>query len=126
MRRTILSRPYLLASGAFLLAATAALAGSGVGGVFNLGQTNSVNGTTRLQGATSSQQLYVQNASATADSIGIIGVSTAGTGVWGHTNSRVGVRASTRSMPASSSMDSIDCWRSKRSSSVIKSLGQNR
>jgi len=94
MRRTILSRPYLLASGAFLLAATAALAGSGVGGVFNLGQTNSVNGTTRLQGATSSQQLYVQNASATADSIGIIGVSTAGTGVWGHTNSRVGVRAS--------------------------------
>ena len=68
MRRTILSRPYLLASGAFLLAATAALAGSGVGGVFNLGQVNSVNGITKLQGATSSQQLYVQNASPSADS----------------------------------------------------------
>jgi hypothetical protein len=61
MRRTILSRPYLLASGAFLVGATAALAGNGVGGVFNLGQVNTVHDRTILQGTTATQQLYVLN-----------------------------------------------------------------
>ena len=40
---------------------TTALAGSGVGGVFNLGQTNTVNAKTTLTGATSDVQLLVQN-----------------------------------------------------------------
>ena len=40
---------------------TTALAGSGVGGVFNLGQANTVNAKTTLTGATSDVQLLVQN-----------------------------------------------------------------
>src|SRR6187455_224962 len=93
MTHKLLGRSWVLASGGVLLA-TAAIAGSGVGGVFNRGEVNTVNGTTKLQGATASQQLYVQNASPAADAISIFGQSTAGTGVWGHTNSRFGVRAS--------------------------------
>jgi hypothetical protein len=78
--------------------ATVALAGSGVGGVFNLGQSNSVDAMTSLQGATSSgAQLQVtNNASASglrADSKGkgVFGThaSTSGTdaGVEGDTSS---------------------------------------
>jgi hypothetical protein len=79
--------------------ATVALAGSGVGGVFNLGQSNSVDATTSLQGTSSSGgQLQVTNqgsASALrADSKGGKGVfgthaSTSGTdpGVEGDTSS---------------------------------------
>src|SRR6185503_17393062 len=94
MRRTILSRPYLLASGAFLVGVTAALAGNGVGGFFNLGQTNTVNARTLLQGATATQQLSVLNASSSATSTTILGHSAAGTGVWGNTGNHYGVRGS--------------------------------
>jgi hypothetical protein len=45
------------------LVAGAAYAGTGIGGVFNLGQSNSVNGTTTLTGATGGPQLNVNNTS---------------------------------------------------------------
>jgi hypothetical protein len=46
---------------AVLITTTSALAGSGVGGVFNLGQTNTVSQKSTLTGATSDVQLLVQN-----------------------------------------------------------------
>jgi hypothetical protein len=49
----------------------AAFAGSGIGGVFNLGKANTVNATTALQGSTDGQQLRVVNSSAGADAAGI-------------------------------------------------------
>jgi hypothetical protein len=58
------------------VAATAAFAGSGIGGVFNLGQTNTVNGTSLLSGATSSPQLQVTNTAGTAGATGV-GISVA-------------------------------------------------
>jgi hypothetical protein len=52
-----------LAGGA-VLAATAAVAGTGIGGIFNLGQTNTVDETTTLTGAKANgAQLVVQNTS---------------------------------------------------------------
>src|SRR3954452_25355109 len=55
-----------------VLAATAAFAGTGVGGVFNLGQTNSVNATSTLTGARArGAQLQVTNTSTTAGSTGL-------------------------------------------------------
>jgi hypothetical protein len=54
--------PLLGAAAAVLvLGAATALAGSGVGAVFNLGQTNTVNGTSALTGTTSGAQLQVVN-----------------------------------------------------------------
>ena len=44
-----------------LITTTSALAGSGVGAVFNLGQTNTVNQKSTLTGATSDSELLVQN-----------------------------------------------------------------
>ena len=44
---------------AVLITTTSALAGSGVGGVFNLGQTNTVNGTSVLTGSSAGPQLKV-------------------------------------------------------------------
>ena len=93
MRRKLSSRSTLLAGGGILLIATAALAGSGIGGVFNLGVTNSVNARTQLQGSTTAQQLVVLNASTSVNSTGVFGQSNAGTAVWGQTSSRIGVRA---------------------------------
>jgi hypothetical protein len=52
-----------VALAALLLTTTTALAGSGVGGVFNLGQTNSVTGTSTLTGDTAAPQLTVKNTS---------------------------------------------------------------
>src|SRR5436305_4382206 len=47
-----------------MLAATTAIAGSGIGGIFNLGQTNTVDETTTLTGAKAAgAQLLVQNTS---------------------------------------------------------------
>ncbi len=48
---------------AAVLVTTTALAGSGVGGVFNLGQTNSVSATSTLTGETAAPQLTVKNTS---------------------------------------------------------------
>jgi hypothetical protein len=46
---------------ALVLGASAALAGTGIGGVFNLGQSNTVNNTTSLTGSSSGSQLLVHN-----------------------------------------------------------------
>ena len=50
-----------IVSAVVILAATAALAGSGVGGIFNLGVKNSVNRTSSLIGKTAGAMLRVQN-----------------------------------------------------------------
>jgi hypothetical protein len=55
-----------------VLAATTAIAGTGVGAVFNLGKTNSVNATTALTGATAGgAQLAVENTSTAAGATGL-------------------------------------------------------
>lgn len=56
-------------AGAFIAAGTAALAGTGVGGVFNLGQSNTVNVATKLSGTTSGPQLQVSNSNANEPTI---------------------------------------------------------
>ena len=48
---------------ALVLAATAAIAGTGIGGIFNLGQSNTVNATSSLSGASVGAQLQVTNSS---------------------------------------------------------------
>jgi hypothetical protein len=45
-----------------VLVASTAVAGTGVGGIFNLGASNTVNGTTGLSGSTAGPQLKVSNA----------------------------------------------------------------
>src|SRR6266508_3600802 len=77
---------------ALVVGASAAFAGSGVGGIFNLGEPNTVDGSTGLSGNTPGNQLYVANASPTngavrADAVGGIGVygrSQTGRGVYGY------------------------------------------
>ena len=54
-----------------VVAATAALAGSGVGGVFNLGQTNTVNETSTLAGDKVGPMLQVSNSNASTGSTGV-------------------------------------------------------
>lgn len=49
---------------AVVLLASTAVAGTGIGGVFNLGQDNTVNATTALTGNTSGPQLRVKNSGA--------------------------------------------------------------
>ena len=57
---------------ALVLSASAALAGTGVGGIFNLGQSNTVNATSSLSGSTSTgAQLSVSNASTTTGARGL-------------------------------------------------------
>jgi hypothetical protein len=51
------------------------MAGSGIGGVFNLGKTNSVNASTVLSGSTNGQQLRVVNPNTGAGATGV-GIST--------------------------------------------------
>jgi hypothetical protein len=77
---------------ALVVGGSAAFAGSGVGGIFNLGEPNTVDGSTGLSGNTPGNQLYVANASPTngamrADAVGGIGVygrSQTGRGVYGY------------------------------------------
>lgn len=59
--------------GATTATATAAVAGSGVGGIFNLGKTNAVNAPSALTGFTAGNQLAVANTSAAAASRAIYG-----------------------------------------------------
>jgi hypothetical protein len=60
------------------IASTVALAGTGVGGVFNLGTTNTTNASTVLQGSTTGQQLRVVNSATKGTGITGIGIHTAG------------------------------------------------
>ena len=92
MRIRLPGRTFVLASIGVALLATAAVAGSGVGGVFNLGQTNTVDVRTLLQGNTN-VQLHVVNQSTAVGSVGVLGTA-GGVGVLGQSVGRVGVRAS--------------------------------
>jgi hypothetical protein len=76
MTRTMHRLRYCLigAAVAALALATTALGGSGVGGVFNLGEVNSVDGTTALTGTTAGSQLQVTNASTAASVFSIYGL----------------------------------------------------
>jgi hypothetical protein len=58
------------ATSTVVLMAATALAGTGVGGVFNLGQVNSVNATSTLTGAKAGRMLQVTNTSAGAGATG--------------------------------------------------------
>jgi hypothetical protein len=57
---------------ALVLSASAALAGTGVGGIFNLGQANTVNTSSSLSGSTSGAQLAVSNSSTTTGNYGLL------------------------------------------------------
>lgn len=54
-----------------VLSASAALAGTGVGGIFNLGRSNTVNQTSSLSGSSSGAQLSVSNSSTGSADYGI-------------------------------------------------------
>jgi hypothetical protein len=101
---------------AVLGGATVALAGSGIGGVFNLGQTNSVDAQTRLTGsAAGSEELLVQNTNSGSGSVGLraIGASASaalkgentstGPGVAASSTSGIGVQAQSAS-PSSAAL----------------------
>jgi hypothetical protein len=78
---------------ALLSGATVALAGSGVGGVFNLGVSNSVDAKTTLTGASPSAQLQVTNTNATVGSsgVGVNSASTTATGSFANSSSGAGL-----------------------------------
>src|SRR3954454_19988477 len=63
--------------GATTAVSTAGLAGTGIGGIFNLGTTNTSNASTVLQGSTAGQQLRVVNSTATGTGVTGIGIHTA-------------------------------------------------
>jgi len=63
--------------GGMTLVSTAALAGTTVGGVFNLGRVNTVNASTVLRGSTNGQQLRVANNAGTGTATAGIGIHTA-------------------------------------------------
>lgn len=56
---------------ALVLSASAALAGTGIGGIFNLGQSNTVNQTSGLSGSSSGAQLAVSNTSTSTGNYGL-------------------------------------------------------
>jgi hypothetical protein len=84
---------------ALLGGAAVALAGSGVGGIFNLGQSNSVDAKSTLIGASPSAQLQVTNTSTTPGSagLGVSSASSSATGSFANSSSGVGVNASSSS-----------------------------
>jgi hypothetical protein len=66
---------------------TVALAGSGIGGVFNLGVSNSVDAKTTLTGASTGAQLRVDNTNPAASASGLVAtsVSSSATGLFSNT-----------------------------------------
>jgi trimeric autotransporter adhesin len=94
--------PYLLAGAlaAILMTTTSALAGSGVGSVFNLGQVNTVNAQSTLTGNPGASPLLRVTSSGTAATIradagsgpAINGVSTSGTGQFGQSSTGYGLQ----------------------------------
>jgi hypothetical protein len=92
----------LLAAGAALALATTALAGSGVGSVFNLGQPNTVNGTSSLMGATSGPQLKVTNTNSAYQAITAVAGSGSGIALYGVHPGSSGAGAAVQGQTASS------------------------
>jgi hypothetical protein len=73
--RGMFFRGVVLGSGTavLVLGASAALAGTGVGGIFNLGQSNTVNGASSLSGSTAGAQLTVSNTSTSGRGLSVNG-----------------------------------------------------
>jgi hypothetical protein len=98
MRPTLYALAGALA--AMLITTTSALAGSGVGGVFNLGQTNVVDGATTLVGNPAGNPLLRLIGLGTAatlradagSGIAVNGISTSGTGQFGQSTSGIGLQ----------------------------------
>ena len=79
-------------AGALCAAATVALAGTGINGIFNLGVDNSVDGQTLLHGNTGSNpQLRVNNQQGTDAAIGVLGAHSAAAGAGAGAQGRLGV-----------------------------------
>ena len=79
---------------AVLITTTSALAGSGVGGVFNLGQTNTVNGTSVLTGTSAGgPQLKVLNSSTTSHGVLVQSAGGSGVALYGQHTSAAGAGA---------------------------------
>jgi hypothetical protein len=124
MRGSRLRWPLAGAAIAALGVTAAALGGSGIGGVFNLGQANTVDATSFLRGTAANAVLDVTNNGAGASSYGVVGrtasptapalagtnsgggpglkgTSTTGSGLYGQSTSGLGLRAVTAgSQPA--------------------------
>jgi hypothetical protein len=79
---------------AVLGGATVALAGSGVGGVFNLGQANTVNAKTSLSGSTATPQLQVTNSNTNAGATGLSVASASSSPTFYAANSSTGMGVS--------------------------------
>ena len=109
MRKSIL---YTLAGAcaAVLVTTTSALAGSGVGGVFNLGQVNTVNGTSTLTGSTSAPRLKVLNSSAANH--GLLAQSAGGNGIalYGQHTSTAGAGPALRGDSASTAASAFSVY----------------
>jgi trimeric autotransporter adhesin len=100
-------RPVLVGLSLLVVGVPVAVAGSGVGGVFNLGQVNTVDATSELSGSSAggAQLRVVNNAASsngvegvTGDGWGVVGRATSsGGGVFGSASSGVGVRGDTTS-----------------------------
>jgi hypothetical protein len=82
---------------ALVFVASSALAGSGVGGVFNLGVSNSVDAKTTLTGASPAAQLQVTNTNgaAGASGLGVSSASSTSTGFFNNTGAGTGLFAQT-------------------------------
>jgi len=80
---------------------SAALAGSGVGGIFNLGKVNSVNGTSSLTGTTVGPQLLVSNGNSSSQAITAQAGSGTGVALYGLHSGATGAGAAVRGQTAS-------------------------
>jgi hypothetical protein len=96
-----------------LISATA-LAGSGIGDVFNLGQTNTVDAQSTLTGSNGNHELKGQN---TGSGRAIGGFSGSGQAIYGHSNSQIGV------VGESNSFDGV--WGQAHKSTVAGVSGHN-
>ena len=105
------------------IAATTAVAGSGVGAVFNLGQVNGVNATSDLAGSTSGAQFRVTNV-ASAPNVAMRGNSTNGQGVVGHHSSSTGTAAGVEGDTASSDLYAAGVLGKATTQSASGVLGQ--
>ena len=103
---------YVLAGAlaATLLTTTSALAGSGVGATFNLGQTNTVNGTSVLTGSSSGPQLKVLNSSSANHGILAQSGGGAGVGLYSQHTSVAGVGPAIRGDSASTAVGAFSVY----------------
>jgi trimeric autotransporter adhesin len=114
MLRTILHRlrwPLLGAGAAALILTTmTALAGSGVGSVFNLGQVNTVNGTSTLTGSTGGPQLKVVNTNTASHSIVAQAGGGSGIALYGQHTTTAGTGPAIRGDSASTAANAFSIY----------------